>query len=306
MVAVVSLVALFPAPVVADGFLTLPGMCFPHISSEPTVYVGYVGKTNGAEFSFTNNEDTPVVDVDFGQKYTVQGVLWELMVPSRSCGRIGFVWGVSYLFPFDGDSEETYTFGGGGATAERIWKTSVQWWKWQVALTLDMSPRMVAITGFRYDSFMTNFSNPGLQRGAVGFEADQADVTVAAYIPYMGLMLHNLGARGGLHADFGVIGWPFLWGSFDYREMAAVGGLAGIPGFPVSNNFQSGYFLETFGKCSMEAGCWRLGAFAKFSMIHGSTMVDPGERTAAIPSEDFRVKFDRQTWAVGGNVSIRF
>ena len=236
-------------------------------------------------------------------KLDLKGTWVEVLVPVRSTGRLGLAFGAGYLFPSDRRSTENYILYPGGAQIQRTWATDIQWGSCQVACTLGILPSLTGILGFRYDSFLTNFRDPEDNISAIGDPYDVADLTFAAYIPYFGLLINDLGL-GPIRADIGLVGFPTLLGSLDYHERIGAAGLNN--GIPASNQFRSGHFIEAFGECSLRMRFSQIGAFGKYGAVYGKTFANLGERNSRLRGPDLDFSFERRSWILGGKISVDF
>lgn len=151
--------------------------------------------------------------------------------------------------------------------------------------------------------------------------------TFSGYIPsFRGVADAWLVYATGLKA--GVIGFPALPGSFEYREVVNYGQTRGADwnGIKTSNEFTSGYFLEAFGQVSTPINWWaQAGAFIKYSGVCGKTTTDMNTTIASNERENTTppkippyiydpksfhnqadVTFQRSSWVFGGTLSTRF
>jgi hypothetical protein len=277
--------------------------------SQPTIYTGYVSRTNGVDLVLDAGNSSTALTAGLRHQFDLKGTWVELLVPVRSTGRLGLAFGGGYLFATDPRSTETYTFFPDGTQIQRTWATDIQWANCQVACTLGILPSLTGILGFRYDSFLTNFRYPENNISAIGDVYDVADLTFAAYIPYFGLLINDVG-MGPIRADIGVVGFPTLLGSLDYHERIGAPGIAVPGGFnngiPASNEFRSGHFIEAFGECSVRMRFGQIGAFGKYGAVYGRTFASLGERNSRLLSPNLNFTFERRNWIFGGKISVDF
>jgi hypothetical protein len=307
------LIGFLPTIALGQALFGSPCPGFPTSSLESTIYVGYLSTHKGAGLSFDTTGGDLFTIRDFRQDYTVEGIWGQLDVPVRSSGPLGLAFGLGYLFPFRQKSLEAYTLTTG--PGRRVWDADIQLWNVEAALTLNLSCSVMAVAGFRYESLLTNFSDPEEQVAVGGSSEDEADFAFSGYIPFLGVIAERIdvyGARG----KAGMVGFPALPGAFEYRETVSESGLPG-PGNTArmlsNNEFHSGYFFEAFGELAVRVYGTQMGAFAKYSMAHGKTTADVNAQVGSIVGPALRsfhnrfdVNFDRRYWIIGGNVALNF
>ena len=300
-----------------------PG-AIPTFSSQPTVFVGYLTPNKATTFSLGNSASNTFNIRSLEQTLNIQGIWTEFSLPVKSSGPLGVVVDFGYLFPMNRQSEENYYLNAPGV-ASRTWDTKSQLWNLSVAVTYHFLPPVTAVLGFRYESFMTNYTdyyneipntldfNPNALAGT--------DFNFSGYIPFFGAVVDgSLGSTACFKA--GVVGFPALPGSFVYNEV--IGSQNPIytndsNGIKTSNEFSSGYFLEAFGEVSTPVNCWaRVGAFIKYNGIYGRTTMDvntsvtiqdPDNAARRIPGANHNqavATFQRSSWIFGGSVSASF
>jgi len=155
------------------------------------------------------------------------------------------------------------------------------------------------IGGFRFDSFSTNFTDPTPTASfGTSTPGDEADVTITAYIPYVGLVV-NLDST----VKFGLIGFPYVFGTVKYNET-----IGGVPvRYEFSGNLQDSYFLETFAEFGTQVMGGYAGIFGILTYLHTSSDVDFNRLTAATStSVPYRITHDRQNWILGGKFALSF
>jgi hypothetical protein len=334
----IFVIAVAPS-VVAAQIICNDTNCVPEFLSEPTVSIGYLSPKTATTFSLSNSASNQFKIISLKQTLDVQGVWMEFTLPIKSSGPLGLVIDFGYLFPVNSQSDETYNISNGPAS--RTWNTSSQLSNLSVAVTYHIYPHVTAIAGFRYDSFMTNYAeyeNPVPNRLYFNPEAlGGTDFSFSGYIPFFGAVADaSLGYATRLKA--GLIGFPALPGSFEYREVVTYSGLRhdtvdkdyNIPaanwnGMKTSNEFSSGYFLEAFGQVSTPINWWaQAGAFLKYSGVYGKATADVNT-TIAVPGkihppddvttflsvpqsshDNANAIFQRSSWILGGMMSTRF
>ncbi|MFC1835019.1 hypothetical protein ACFL2Q_09820, partial [Thermodesulfobacteriota bacterium] len=215
----------------------------------------------------------------------------------------------SWLIPFSGQSSEYYDFGGvnAGSVESRTWTSNLQWWTIDGAALLSACGPATFLAGLRYDSLQSGFKNPGpfdgflAGLGRTSFRADEADLDLYTWIPYGGAEM-GLGP-----VTVGVLAAPTVFGNIKYgetfgyinRRMKHTGSL------------DRGYFFEGFARFSTEVG-WGsaalVGAFAKYSYLHGTGTVDATTMDFAGASDFTNDTFDlsvrTQNWVIGATLRV--
>jgi len=276
-------------------------------SNAASFYVGYYTDPTSLDISFQsrtvsdNNVNLLSHSVNF------EGVWFELLAPIKNCGPFGLVLGAAYNFPSSRSSQETVNTGGRGVI--RTWDAAPQWGGFQVALTYEIYPALTAVAGFKYESLQVNFSQARPITNPNG-GLDHADISINEYIPYFGFAYRRVLPNSGLEVELALIGFPMLVGTVDFSETVTSGLMIGgsiVPGFPASQSFQSGRFLEWYAEVTLPLrGRCRLGSFVRYNVAQASALVNVGERDSTIPKVYYDFTFDRRVWGVGGVVSLSF
>ncbi|MFH0960765.1 MAG: hypothetical protein V1897_18935 [Pseudomonadota bacterium] len=291
-----------------------PG-AIPSFSSQPTVFVGYLTPNKSTTFSLGNSASNTFNIRSLEQTLNIQGIWTEFSLPVKSSGPLGLVLDFGYLFPINRQSEETYNLNASGF-ASRTWDTSSQLWNLSVAITYHFLPSVTGVLGFRYESFMTNYTdyynevpktldfNPNALAGT--------DFNFSGYIPFFGAVVDgSLGSAACF--KIGAIGFPALPGSFVYNEVIGSQNPTytnDSNGIKTSNEFSSGYFLEAFGEVSRPINWWaRLGAFIKYNGVWGRATMDVNTNVWELDKMQHNqavATFQRSSWIFGGSVSASF
>ncbi len=298
--------SLYPGTGIPSG----PGACGPRVcmpsrrpfcSLEPSVSVGYLIKDRGLGLLFDSNDGVGIAGIaNFRQDFTMRGIWLELMVPVALSDGLGIALGGAHLFPFQDRSREVYNTG--VLAAMRNWATDTQWWNLQVAGTYQVFPSVTAVAGFRWDSFMANFTDSQDIIGIAGLNTDRADVTFSGYIPFFGLLFQTSVSYGSV-LTAGVTGFPAMWASFDYKETFGGAGTR----FEASGATAAGHFIEAFGEYMLLMNNLAAGAFVKFSSIHGTdSSVTLSSLGGVVGDADFSFDIDRRNWIFGAKASMAF
>ncbi len=215
------------------------------------------------------------------------------------CARnAGLFFALSHLFPVQSNALESY--GQLSGAAKREWNPDIQWWELDTALSYRMSQGVFGLAGFRWSSFVVNFGQPTNQQG-FATSPDQAQLSVNAYIPYLGLELQaNPNCNSSFKAAF--LGFPALPGDVEFQETLTPTGQVSTR-LSGSTDYKSGYFLEGVVEASMKMAACSLGAFVRFDAIHAERTrnftLDGSPRQADI-------QFDRRNWIFGGKIGFVF
>lgn len=279
------------------------------ISPAPRLSVGYMFPSGPTTLKLVKvDEEAPWLI----QSYKLQGIWAEWAIPVRTPSPLGFEISGGYLFRGNTQSQETYPKGGHELnnllTGMRDWGTSTQMVNFQAVVTYRFASSFYGILGFRYDSFMTKFSNPDhLDGGVQSMPYNTADFTMNLDIPFFGIGYSRTLKFGGT-VDTGLIGLPTLPGELEYKELFGGGGRRF---FLSRTEFMSGYFLEGWAGLSFPVLSWiQVGAFSKYSGVYGKTNGrTSGGVTSENPNETLgnsNAIFESGAWIVGGSVSTSF
>ncbi|HTY24362.1 MAG TPA: hypothetical protein VMC85_14600 [Desulfomonilaceae bacterium] len=311
---VVILMLLVPALAAADLFgLGMPwgnswgqayngcgGCCDPGLMSCPSVYIGYEIR-QGRErkpFNFGLDFDPPLgVTYRLNTDFSDPGGLW--LGISKYCqiaDKVGIMASGWYLFPADGDAEESYGFPN-VAAGNRVWTTKRSWGWIDAAMVLGSPCGLNLITGFRWDSYSVGLSNPTPTNPSLpsrGTPLDEGDLTMNSYIPLIGTQFCCGGPCCGLLVR--VLGFPWVPGNLTYGETGFLGITSRLR---AEGNYDTAYFLEVFSEYSRNCfgfGC--LGVFARWNYldVKGHT------------NQQLHVGFGpiRTSWTIGGRVALDF
>lgn len=301
----IILILASPWPIQAQGVFCGPDACA-LFSPVPRLSVGYMFPSGPTTLKLVKvGEETPWLT----QSYKLQGIWAEWAIPVRTPTPLGFEISGGYLFLGNNQSQETYPRGSLESKefkGSRDWGTSTQMVNFQAVLTYKFSSSFSGILGFRYDSFMTKFSNPDhLGGGVQSMPYDTADLTINLDIPFFGIGYSRTLKFGGT-VDTGLIGLPTLPGELKYKEV-----FGGQHVSLDSTEFMSGYFLEGWAGLSFPVMSWvQVGAFLKYSGVYGKTNgktsggVTVG--TEKLESGNSNAIFESGAWIVGGSVSTSF
>jgi hypothetical protein len=296
-------------------FLPSPGSvcaeagCVPLWTNGFTFYTGYFSSNQGADISFSATSQ-PLGSVSgLRQQYALKGIPLEVIIPIKGSGPMGLVVGAGYSVSFNEPSQEVVPVSG-LASLTRTWTAQPQIGNVQMALTMDLYPSFSALVGFRYENFQTNFVNASSGLTTASGVSDSADFALSAYIPQLGLIYHSPTQINGPGVQLGVIGFPLVLGSVNYRE-AVVGGFTiggtTVHGFQGYNTFREGYYVSAFGDVTRNAvGPIQLGAFVKFDVMDAVSNLNLGDQNRSLPDVTYRFELQKRVWSVGGRLSVVF
>ncbi len=266
---------------------------------EPSVYVGYLYKDHGAGVNIQFNNGDVVGITSTRNDFTLQGVWLELTAPVRLCQNAGLFFALSHLFPVQSDALESY--GQVGGAAKREWNPDIQWWELDAALSYRLSQGAFGLAGFRWSSFVVDFGQATNQQG-FSTSPDQAQLSVNAYIPYLGLELQaNPDCNSSFKATF--LGFPALPSDVEFQETLTPTGQVSTR-FSGTTDYKSGYFLEGLVESSVKMAACSLGAFVRFDAIHTDRTRDFTAPDGSSRSAD--IQFDRRNWIFGGKLGFVF
>ncbi|MEW6113505.1 MAG: hypothetical protein AB1664_15340, partial [Thermodesulfobacteriota bacterium] len=253
------------------------------------------------------NDAAPVIGLlETRHDYNLEGVWLEVAIPVTFDYNYGLMVSGAHLFPAAATSRQTYSLDGGVGGGRRDWNTDIQWWNVQAAGSYAFWRGVSLLAGYRWDSFMTKFTSPSDLVGIPGLNTDQADLTVSAHIPFIGIQLDPW-LSCETFTKVGFVGFPVVLGTLIYKE--GVGNIANGPAALNGNQaFDSGYFMEAYGEGGMKMANWNVGGFVKYSTLHATSKVDLEASLAAngLAVQKYNFTFDRRNWIFGGKIGVAF
>ena len=295
----IILILASPWPILAQG--SFPGSdMLSLISPAPRVSVGYM---------FPSGPTTLKLDIKGGpadlikrltQSYNLQGLWTELAIPIRTPSPLSFEIGGAYLFSANNRATETYIITNNDGVEERSWRTGTQMWYFQALATYRITSSISGILGFRYDSFVTKFSEPENIVGRRLTLLHTADFSVNADIPFFGMEYSRRFVYGST-INAGIIGLPAFPCDLLHRETRN-----DRKKLSFNNGSDSGYFLEAWAGLSLPITPWlNAGAFSKYNGVFAKTMADLSLSGTTDPYKT-EATFDRGVWIVAGFVGASF
>jgi hypothetical protein len=243
------------------------------------------------------------------QSYNLQGLWTELAIPIRTPSPLSFEIGGAYLFSANNRATSTYTLTTTSGGEERSWRTGTQMWYFQALATYQITSSISGILGFRYDSFVTKFSEPQNIVGNSLALLHTADFTVNADIPFFG-MEYSRRFVSGSTINAGMIGLPAFPCDLLHRETRN-----DSKKLSLNNGSDSGHFLEAWAGLSLPITPWlHAGAFSKYSGAYAKAVgnwslskPDPNDSSKIVTEpHETEATFDRGVWIVAGFVGASF
>jgi len=255
--------------------------------------IGYLTTNPNVSLDFTADQIAVLGVNQVQHRYSVQG-LWLALSADGRVGDLGVFARGSWLVPSNKESEESYS----GAPGHRTWGAKTQWYTVEGAGMYPAYGSFAVVSGFRYDAFDTSFSDPFNPVGVVSLPSDEADVTIRAYIPYLGLVVNQDAAL-----KFGLIGFPYLFGNVKYNQTNG-----GFTHVEASGALQNGYFVEAFAEWGAQTMGGYAGIFGTWTYVRASSDLDltPSSPIAAPPAQPFTFSMQRQNFIFGGKFALSF
>jgi hypothetical protein len=302
---IVFIILILASPSFVQSQGSFPGLdTLSLISPAPRLSVGYMFPSGPTTLKLDLKGREAYSIKKLTQSYKLQGLWTELAIPIRTPSPLSFEIGGAYLFSANNRSTETYTTNSGGE--ERSWRTGTQMWYFQALATYQITPSISGILGFRYDSFVTQFSEPANVVGTRTILFHTADFTVNADIPFFGLEYSRRFLYGSA-INAGIIGLPAFPCDFVHRETRE-----NIRKLSFNDGSDSGYFLEAWAGLSFPISPWlQAGAFSKYIGANAKAVADlslswPGDQKTEELLYETEVTFDRGVWIVAGFVTTSF
>ncbi len=276
-----------------DPYGCPPPTCMPGPSIEPSVYVGYLYKDHGAGTKIHFEDGNLLAGISsMRNDFTLQGVWLELAAPIALSQNAGLFFSVAHLFPVQATALESYS----ELVVSQDWNTDIQWWEMDTGLAYRLCPTVTGLAGFRWSSFLVDFGQATNQQN-FSTSPDQAQLSVNAYIPFLGLALeHHPDCNSSFKAAF--LGFPVLPSDVEFQET-----LAEATRFSGATNYKSGYFYEALVEASTRMGAWSLGALVRFDAIHTNRNLDFTSNGSSLTAA---IQFDRRNWIFGGKIGYVF
>jgi hypothetical protein len=175
-------------------------------------------------------------------------------------------------------------------------------WYFQALATYQITSSLSGVLGFRYDSFVTKFSEPENVDRTLLFHT--ADFTVNADIPFFG-MEYSRSFLYGSNVNAGIIGLPAFPCDLFHRENRGIDKKLSF-----NNGSDSGYFLEAWAGLSLPITPWlQAGAFSKYSGANAKSVASlslSSSSNSTTETHETEATFDRGVWIVAGFVGASF
>jgi hypothetical protein len=297
-----------PAMVSAQGLPSLGGLgslfgsagpcgeAKPGLIAPPTLYVGWSGQGQGANFGI--GLDTPVANLNgVSHTYDLSALALGISGSFTLSDRISVIASGWWMVPSAGArSIEPYDLAAGGPQ-HRSWSTDTNWWWVDALAAYNLGGGVAFLGGFRFDRFETRFKNPqGTLITSLG--TDEANVESNGYIPLLGL-LYSTGSSANMITAYAV-GFPTLLGRAEYHQ-TVIGALR----VDAAGDYNNGFFFEArldYKRRIM--GDADLGAFFRYNATRGTFSGSASVNTFG--SSAFRGGLNRNAFSLGGSVSLPF
>ena len=293
---IASIILILASPSFAQAQGSFPGSdTLSLILPAPRLSVGYMFPAGPTTLNLDIKGGTAGSIKRLTQSYKLQGLWTELAIPIKTPSPLGFEIGGAYLSSGNNRSYSTKN-----GVAERTWRTSTQMCYFQVAATYQITSSISGILGFRYDSFMTNFSEPENIVGDSG-RLHNADFTFSGEIPFFGIAYSRRFMYGST-VNTGMIGLPTLPGDLYHRETRETNNRLSF-----NNGADSGYFLEAWAGLSYQlTPLIQVGAFSKYSGVYFKTTGNLSLSQDSASQYETEATFDRGVWIIAGFVGASF
>jgi hypothetical protein len=150
----------------------------------------------------------------------------------------------------------------------RVWRDSdTEWHKVGGEALYWMSGQTALVGGFRYESLLTNFSDPD-PNYIFTVSTMQAQTTITAYEPYVGIRLRQGVGPGGLSVQ--VVGFPYLFATIEHLNTC---NNRGVPFAHTGRQTSSkGFFLEVSAECRFRLlQSMEVAGFVDWNVYQGHT-----------------------------------
>lgn len=212
-----------------------------------------------------------------------------------------------HLFPSDTQVETITPLAEGPRGVRRFSTSHYQWDVVDASAAVSFACGVSAVAGFRWDTFYVYMSHPPVV-SLLSSSADQGDLTINFYEPYIGAEFALQGCDSGIM--FRVIGSPWVPSTLKYGMTFGPGTEQELPWIHDRMNLNSKWasFIEAsvyYGKKVSDS--ITLGAFALINDV-ASHSEGPLSSYRGVPqldlSENFDVDLNRRAYAIGGNVAV--
>jgi hypothetical protein len=230
-------------------------------------------------------------------EYPVDG-LWLAVSAYRPVGDgFGIFARGSWLVPSHNQADHTYLLTIGTVESRR-WRTKVQWYNADIAGTYSPHGALTAIGGFRFDSFDTTFHDRDVE-AVDELPTDVHDLTVTAYIPYVGMMVNQ-----GSALKVGLIGFPYVPGNIKNNRTYG----SAVLRHEATGSLRTSYFLEAFAEYGGQLMGGYVGIFGIWTFFHGNSVLDVTRIVGGggTTSGQYQFSMNRQNWILGGNFRMNF
>jgi hypothetical protein len=210
--------------------------------SAASVYVGWMTVPNRIHVGY-DGLVPPGACISSVFVYPLRGVQVGASVPARLTEKCALRAYGAYLFPYNSPAGQELTWTN-NPPGVREWRHSrSESYKVGGEILVRMSAEMAVVGGFRWESLLTNFSDPNPDY-LFTVPSLQAQTTVTAYEPYLGIRLQQNPGPGGLTLQ--LVGFPAMFSSVQHLNVC---NNRGVPfAHTGRQNTDRGYFLEALAE----------------------------------------------------------
>ncbi len=300
-----------PALVAAQGLIGLPSLFGKGADCDPmarfSVYTGYASNAGITKFKFTSQDGFFFGARDYIYDYAPTSAFYIATECPIELGNMGkALLSGSVALPATWD-QQFYVLnpplglaGSSRSPADTIWFTMQGLWAYPIG-----GSGFSALGGFRWDHWQTSLKSRTDIAGILASPTDTGALTLNGYLPMVGGMTEYQGFV------FGVVGFPWLPGDFEYGQSFNLGGPTYLSG---SGNFNKGYYVEFFTEYGLPVPGLvdfdgTVSLFGKLSLMEAksqatfSRFIGPG---VVAETDAVDVAFNRTMFVVGGKASVSF
>ena len=278
-------------------------------------YAGYLTSSKGARYTRIRRPDAGLPNLIY--RMPLQGAWLGLSANAMLSESFGVMASGGLLIPArirGGDLTEKGTVTipiTADLDAEQNWgildAAALYNYSWSCCLSFQL------LSGWRWDHFESRqfVQESGSVTGGPSLsQSDTNNLTVNAYIPYIGAQVFTQGNNTRFNAR--VIGFPLVGGDVQFQEAST--GVQGGTSFSQGGGnqdtltFVSSYFLEVFmaGGFGITPNI-SLGGFLRWDLLAAKTNFGNyslANSTAALQSFDEKITLHREAWTLGGLVAL--
>jgi len=285
--------------VFAQGFMGsgcgIPSCAPAKKALSPALYIGYAGTSGqgrGLAVGFDGN--VPGTNLrDYRWNVGFYGLQLAAEAPYQASDAVTVLVSGSWLVPFKATGVEERWLTGFDQTRE--WSAKPQWYTLNATGEYKLNESTAFLGGFMYDNKRITLKDPD-SIAAFGWRpGDTTDITLATYIPYLGIS----STYGGITAGFAT--FPYLFGDVKVAYNETFNALPAL--YDTKATISRGYFIQTWVEFNTTRAGANIGAYAAYNLLHAnasSSLNVPGF------SGDYGLTVDRQIWMLGAKFAFSF